>query len=576
MRRKSFFACASLIWATMMVFMATSVMADINVTTSSKEMTDNSTCDQAGTMTLNFTQADYGIMNAYLTEDVNPADGTPDNNAVVLNITLSATNFSGSPAEPVLCKDIAYAATHAAVNGASGTTLPNDTLLVYLDELGVEVSDVNGGASGADLTAYIYGVEGQQTFYIYITALDAAANWDESAGPTPWLKIGLTGLTDLATGLLSEDTSICADVRDFAGLNKITVSIQPTPLTLTLTGDNEIGQFTDPGAFTLDICSGTKTAPAFTCWGTAATTQIELCELDDQTDPYYGVFCFTIASEDFPANGMLDFWIRSNGIDEAATTQSDIYISSVAVYDDQDAAIGAAVTYHVANSDSTAIVGGPAAPWNSYVGVGVKVAVDTTDITGADAGPDDYLRVCVGYYVRDTATPGSVSLWVSGSEQPCGVLFAQEELTAAELVACGPTGIVADSMYFPYVLVNGGDWMSGVTVSNLSGGAVAAADMDVTFTLTDNAGTVCTYNKTDFTDEEVHFSILVSGGAGADDDLADFLDCGTDTLAAGSAVLDVDTNFKTDGFQFMTNGTFGAGNLPRLTGTDDSTPLGGP
>ena len=111
-----------------------------------------------------------------------------------------------------------------------------------------------------------------------------------------------------------------------------------------------------------------------------------------------------------------------------------------------------------------------------------------------------------------------------------------------------------DSMYFPYVLPGDTAWHTGIVVTNLSSGtsyAVAPADMVATFTLTDKTGAQFTYEKSDFT--------TVVWSTWLNDILAEF----DGTPATGSGWLKVDTNFEVDGYEFLTDGIFGAGTLPR-------------
>jgi len=110
---------------------------------------------------------------------------------------------------------------------------------------------------------------------------------------------------------------------------------------------------------------------------------------------------------------------------------------------------------------------------------------------------------------------------------------------------------VSYSMYFPYVVTQNNTWGTGIVVTNLSS-AVDIADMEATFTLTDSTGSTFTYTKTDF-DAKVWAFML-------DTELPNF----SGTPAVGSAWLKVETNFSVDGYQFMTDGVFGAGTLPRL------------
>ena len=105
-------------------------------------------------------------------------------------------------------------------------------------------------------------------------------------------------------------------------------------------------------------------------------------------------------------------------------------------------------------------------------------------------------------------------------------------------------------MYFPYVVTQDSDWGTGIVVTNLDP-AMAIEDMEATFTLTDSAGSVFTYVKTDFDTKVWPFWL--------DDELANF----SGTPVPGPAWLKVETNFYPDGYEFMTDGVFGAGTLPR-------------
>lgn len=105
-------------------------------------------------------------------------------------------------------------------------------------------------------------------------------------------------------------------------------------------------------------------------------------------------------------------------------------------------------------------------------------------------------------------------------------------------------------MYFPYVVTQDATWGTGIVVTNLDSD-VDIADMEATFTLTDSAGDVFTYTKTDFDTKVWPFML--------DTELPNF----SGTPAPGPAWLKVETNFYLDGYHFMTDGVFGAGTLPR-------------
>lgn len=110
------------------------------------------------------------------------------------------------------------------------------------------------------------------------------------------------------------------------------------------------------------------------------------------------------------------------------------------------------------------------------------------------------------------------------------------------------------SMTFPYVLPGEAGWNTGIVVSNLSAGtchAVVPANMVATFTLTDKTGAQFTYEKSDFT------TAVWSGW------LNDMLPEFDGTPEIGPGWLKVTTNFTVDGYEFLTDGIFGAGTLPR-------------
>ena len=90
------------------VFMASSAMA-FNVTNRSAEMDDFSPCDRAGTIKMNFTQADLDQLNAYL------VTGTGTNTFALIRIALNGTDLPTNPTLPKLCKDITGTAVVAGV-----------------------------------------------------------------------------------------------------------------------------------------------------------------------------------------------------------------------------------------------------------------------------------------------------------------------------------------------------------------------------------------------------------------------------------------------------------------------------
>lgn len=118
-------------------------------------------------------------------------------------------------------------------------------------------------------------------------------------------------------------------------------------------------------------------------------------------------------------------------------------------------------------------------------------------------------------------------------------------------IVCCATDPYTQSMYFPYVLPGDEQWQTGIVVTNLGSGKVPPADMVATFTLTDSAGAVFTYEKSDFE------TVVWAGW------LNDILPEFDGTPAVGKGWLRVDANFYLDGYQFLTDGVWGAGTLPR-------------
>lgn len=133
----------------------------------------------------------------------------------------------------------------------------------------------------------------------------------------------------------------------------------------------------------------------------------------------------------------------------------------------------------------------------------------------------------------------------------CAECAAVCECTIDVAKACCDCGVVPyGCIYFPYVLTGSSPWMTGLVVTNLNS-SVAIADMEATFTLTDSAGNEFTYIKTDFESKVWAFAL--------DTELPNF----SGTPAPGSAWLKVETNFMVDGYEFLCDGVFGAGTLPR-------------
>jgi len=110
------------------------------------------------------------------------------------------------------------------------------------------------------------------------------------------------------------------------------------------------------------------------------------------------------------------------------------------------------------------------------------------------------------------------------------------------------------TVYFPYVFTNIAPWTTGIAITNLDTAVTPIGNMEATFTLTDSTGKTFTYRKTDF--QASVMSVML-------DSIVDKFD---GTPKDGAAWLKVDSNFKIDGYQFVTDGVYGAGTLPRLPG----------
>jgi hypothetical protein len=167
-----------------------------------------------------------------------------------------------------------------------------------------------------------------------------------------------------------------------------------------------------------------------------------------------------------------------------------------------------------------------------------------------------YLR----YDINEITSGDSVTVQIEyGGVVTCGSCFACEcQRTIGVLGACASAS--SECMYFPFVFTDMAPWDTGIVVTNLStaygtlpnvSAEVAIADMEATFVYTDNTGAEYTYTKADF-DSTVWAFMM---GA--------FVANLSGTPASGNGWLLVSTNFAVDGYQFLTNGTFGAGAMPR-------------
>ncbi len=144
-----------------------------------------------------------------------------------------------------------------------------------------------------------------------------------------------------------------------------------------------------------------------------------------------------------------------------------------------------------------------------------------------------------------------IELLAAGTGGICADCDAVCECIIDVANVCCEEAVISKCMYFPYVLPGATTWHTGIVVTNISD--VAIADMVATFTLTDKTGAVFTCTKDDFT-SKVWSSWL-------NDILAEF----SGTPEIGPAWLKVSTNFGVDGYEFLTDGIFGAGTLPRLS-----------
>ena len=144
-----------------------------------------------------------------------------------------------------------------------------------------------------------------------------------------------------------------------------------------------------------------------------------------------------------------------------------------------------------------------------------------------------------------------IELLAAGTGGICADCDAVCECIVDVANVCCEEAVISKCMYFPYVLPGATEWHTGIVVTNISD--VAIADMVATFTLTDKTGAVFTYTKDDFTSKVWSSWLNVI--------LAEF----SGTPEIGPAWLKVSTNFGVDGYEFLTDGSFGAGTLPRLS-----------
>ena len=509
------------------VFMASTAMA-INVTNRSAEMDDFSPCDRAGTIQMTLTQTDWTIITDYL----DPA-AVPLQQYVRIRIALNGLSLPPSPTLPNLCGGILGTVTGVGA-GANGGNIPYVNL-VDLQTLDVEVSDVDGD-SIRDIVAYVHGNVGDQFIEVFITGLDPGADVDFSLTP-PWFKIGL--YNDLRNVGDFETTQICAQVLSFSGVSTLTISNDALPNTIAFSGDNEIGHFLSQ-AVSLNDC----TKEDMLNDGCADTEVIDNCPLGGTLQspacPTYKK-CFVMEG-DLPTTGDIRLNIRTNGAATGDNTQEGIYIKAITLYAESGVAIpGVVWTPYTADGNPAVL---PCAAWEAEW----ITALVPSAVTQAIATQGNEIRFCLEYTANpdEIAVNTDVLFWVTATEQPCGSIVSGT-VTGASIIECSPGSF---SMYFPYVLTASAPWNTGLVVTNI-GTVTLPADMEATFTLTDSTGAIFTYVKSDFTTTIYAFFL--------DDIVSEF-----GAPAAGPAWLQVDTNFPVDGYEFLTDGTFGAGTLPRL------------
>lgn len=553
----------------MVVFAASSAMALI-LEARSEEMLANSTCDEAGTITIFFTEEDITRINEHLV----------DNNYTSIRVTLGGDNVALDATPPILCKNIIG---DNSVLGSQLKPLPNsDPIpgdgnpqgLVELDELlgagqGIEVSDKDND-NVPDIAAWVYGRSGDQFFTIYITNEYAAVNGsavfvrpafsyipdpDAEQAQLPWIKVGLHEDVIPPT---YESTSICADIRDFGTLALLDVSLDTEPTNLTLnTSDNQIGHMLS-GDMELRDCNE-KTNEFCYLGGIpiSSTKEIVLKPIDEQGACMTYYKCI-VAEGTYPSSGAMKLIVRTNGASNGADTQKGVYLRDIELYDEQASPLlSTGFEFFLADGetevwpDADTQVDRTAALECTYRAQYAETEIQAGNLNG------DEIRICVWYQVNseEAEVDTTVQIWVDITTIPCGVLL-QDSIDAALLVKAAQRCI-----YFPYVLtgISNLGWGTGVAITNLSPD-VAVEDMEVTATLTDNTGTAFTGT---IPEDMVTGTVFAFGI----DNLVEMM--GWEDVAAGAAWLEVNGNFAIDGYSFVSDGNFGAGTLPRLECIDE-------
>jgi len=165
-----------------------------------------------------------------------------------------------------------------------------------------------------------------------------------------------------------------------------------------------------------------------------------------------------------------------------------------------------------------------------------------------------YWWVDLPLMVKDASEtkPGeSLQIKIEILNDVAGGVCAQCKTICQCVVTIGVFGNDLRTMYFPYVFTGISPWVTGIVVTNMDAVTVPVANMEATFTLYDSTGKKFTYTKKDFQATVWPFML---------DSIVDQFD---GTPKAGAGWMKVDTNFTVDGYQFVTDGVYGAGTLPR-------------
>jgi hypothetical protein len=564
------------------MFAASIASADIILTTNSEEMMAYSTCDRAGRITLTLTNEDLGIISGHLaTEDY-----------VQIRVTLTGTDIDAGATPPELCRAISGTETGEG-QGAQGGDLPNisnsDDGYVLIDSIaGGEVSDVCGDDEitgtpdlAPDVTAYVYGANGNRYFDIFITDVQSYVLDDSNPGGQQNLTVGLYNDLLDAEGDDTDTTAICANVEDFGGLSKLTTSYNFDPETLTLTGaNNEIGHFLDA-----EFDCRTPDQKMGDCGTLKGTSELDInCEGaalkqdDEECDPDETCCVvrtsgtqYIVVEGDYPTSGDITLIVRSNGAADEDSTQRGVYISSVTVYnvDGEECTntaptLSGTVTLNDADGDELDEDYDDEGPCSFYL-------TEQYLIEGLDASAissrGDKIIIAVNYFFIEEegylAIGDQIVLWTEIMTEPCGAI-ANCAVDAAEIVDCAV--VWADCMYFPYVLTGMSPWGTGVVITNMDvegkpDEQVAVEDMVAKLILFDGDGKQYTKEMDDF--ESAVSAFMMDDISGWEADMGGPAPAQA-TPAAGPAWLKVVTNFHADGYSFLTNGDFGAGTLPRL------------